>query len=469
MKAIKGMLLAVVMIISTAAAAQTTIAEGEYWIDGAIGARQALSSGASINISSLQPGLHTLTVRVKDSNGLWSNQMARIFFVMPSGRTDATSVTACEYWIDDVKKPEYTTLNIQTIDISDLKPGLHKILVRTKDNLGIWSNQIARIFFVMPSGRTDATSVTACEYWIDGVKKSEYATLNSQVIDISDLKPGLHKILVRTKDNLGIWSNQIARIFFVTPSGRTDATSVTACEYWIDGVKKSEYATLNSQVIDISDLKHGLHKILVRTKDNLGIWSNQMSRTFFVAPGAQTDATTITKREFWLDGNIALRQTIDDTPTVIDISALDAGLHMLTMRVQDDKGVWSNQMARLFFVAPLPDATEYVLTKYMYWFDKDTEHAVIGDINESNGELVIDIEMLSHDDDEHTFHLCVCDSRGVWSDLAIDRFSELATSNGRITINLNNGEWYDLSGKKLSAPPRFPGIYIHDGKKVILR
>ena len=402
MKAIKGILLAVVMIFSTAAAAQTTIAGGEYWIDGAIGARQALSSGASINISSLKPGLHTLTVRVKDSNGLWSNQMARIFFVMPSGRTDATSVTACEYWIDDVKKPEYTTLNIQTIDISNLKPGLHKILVRTKDNLGIWSNQMARIFFVMPSGRTDATSVTACEYWIDGVKKSEYATLNSQVIDISDLKLGLHKILVRTKDNLGIWSNQ-------------------------------------------------------------------MSRTFFVAPGAQTDATTITKREFWLDGNIALRQTIDDTPAVIDISALDAGLHMLTMRVQDDKGVWSNQMARLFFVAPLPDATEYVLTKYMYWFDKDTEHAVIGDINESNGELVIDIEMLSHDDDEHTFHLCVCDSRGVWSDLAIDRFSELATSNGRITINLNNGEWYDLSGKKLSAPPRFPGIYIHDGKKVILR
>lgn len=82
-KAIKGMLLAVVMFISTAAAAQTTIAGGEYWIDGAIGARQALSSGASIDISALQSGLHTLTVRVKDSNGLWSNQVARIFFVSP--------------------------------------------------------------------------------------------------------------------------------------------------------------------------------------------------------------------------------------------------------------------------------------------------------------------------------------------------------------------------------------------------
>lgn len=147
MKAIKGMLLAVVMFISTAAA-QTTIAGGEYWIDGAIGARQALSSGASIDISTLQPGLHTLTVRVKDSNGLWSNQVARIFFVSPPGRTDATNVTVCEYWLDGVKKSEYTTLNSQVIDISDLAPGLHKVLVRVKDDLGIWSNQMNRTFFV---------------------------------------------------------------------------------------------------------------------------------------------------------------------------------------------------------------------------------------------------------------------------------------------------------------------------------
>ena len=402
MKAIKGMLLAVVMILSTAAAAQTTLGGGEYWIDGAIDARQALSSGASIDISALQPGLHTLTVRVKDSNGLWSNQVARIFFVSPPGRTDATSVTACEYWLDGVKKPEYTTLNLQTIDISDLTPGLHKILVRVKDNFGIWSNQMSRTFFVSPPGRTDATSVTACEYWLDGVKKSEYTTLNTQVIDISDLMPGLHKILLRVKDNLGIWSNQ-------------------------------------------------------------------MSRTFIVAPNGQTNATTITKREFWLDGDIVHRQTIDATPAVIDISGLSSGLHMLTLRVQDDKGVWSNQIARIFFVAPLPDLTEYALTKYMYWFDKDTEHAVIGDIAESNGQLIIDIEESSHDDGEHTLNLCVCDTRGIWSNLATETFAEIASGSSRITINLNDGLWYDLSGKKLNGAPRFPGIYLHNSKKVVIK
>ena len=350
MKAIKGMLLAVVMIFSTAAAAQTTIAGGEYWIDGAINARQALSSGASIDISALQPGLHTLTVRVKDSNGLWSNQVARIFFVSPPGRTDATGVTACEYWLDGVKKPAYTTLNIQTIDISSLTPGLHTIMVRVKDDLGIWSNQMSRIFFVSPSGRTDATSVTACEYWLDGVKKGEYATLNSQVIDISALTPGLHKVLVRVKDNLGIWSNQMSRTFFVSPSGRTDATSVTACEYWLDGVKKSEYTTLNSQVIDISDLTPGLHKVMVRVKDNLGVWNNQMIRTFFVAPKPQPQTVTLAKYMYWIDDDIANAVTGDITDDsgqlIIDMEALQLGDgdHTLTWLVGDSKGAWSEKV-----------------------------------------------------------------------------------------------------------------------------
>ena len=284
MKAIKGMLLAVVMIFSTAAAAQTTIAGGEYWIDGAINARQALSSGASIDISSLQPGLHTLTVRVKDSNGLWSNQMARIFFVSPPGHTDATSVTAYEYWIDGVKKSEYSTLNSQVIDISDLKPGLHKVMVRVKDNLGVWSNQMTRIFFVSPSGRTDATSVTACEYWIDGVKKSGASTLNTQVIDISDLTPGLHKVMIRVKDNLGVWNNQIIRTFFVAPTPQPSTVTLAKYMYWIDN------DVANAVTGDITDdsgqlfidmtalqLGDGDHTLTWLVRDSKGVWSEKVT------------------------------------------------------------------------------------------------------------------------------------------------------------------------------------------------
>ena len=259
-------------------------------------------------------------------------------------------------------------------------------------------------------------------------------------------------------------------MFFVASDAQDGATAITAREFWIDG-KIAERQTIDGTpaIIDISDLSSGLHTLTMRVQDNMGIWSNQMARMFFVASDAPDGATAITAREFWIDGKIAERQTIDGTPAIIDISDLSSGLHMLTLRVQDDKGVWSNQMARLFFVAPLPDVTEYVLTKYMYWLDKDTEHAVTGDIAESDGKLVIDIEALSHDDDEHTFNLCVCDSRGVWSDLAKESFAELATGSKHIIIDLNNGDWYDISGKKLDAAPNWPGIYIHNGKKIVIK
>ena len=333
----------------------------------------------------------------------------------------------------------------------------------------IFKTKLLAVVMILSTAATAQTTITEGEYWIDGNINSRQALTSGATIDIGALQPGLHTLTVRVKDSKGLWSNQMARLFFVMPNGRTDATNVTACEYWIDSKKVNSATTLNTQVVDISDLKPGLHQLMVRVKDNLGIWGNQMSRIFFVAPDGRADATNIVKREFWIDNQIAQRQAIDGTPAVIDISNLPSGLHMLTLRVQDDKGVWSNQMARLFFVAPLPDVTEYVLTKYMYWLDKDTEHAVTGDIAESDGKLVIDIEALSHDDDEHTFNLCVCDSRGVWSDLAKESFAELATGSKHIIIDLNNGDWYDISGKKLDAAPNWPGIYIHNGKKIVIK
>ena len=32
-----------------------------------------------------------------------------------------------------------------------------------------------------------------------------------------------------------------------------------------------------------------------------------------------------------------------------------------------------------------------------------------------------------------------------------------------------NGKWYDLTGRRLSSKPAAPGIYINNGKKVIVK
>lgn len=35
--------------------------------------------------------------------------------------------------------------------------------------------------------------------------------------------------------------------------------------------------------------------------------------------------------------------------------------------------------------------------------------------------------------------------------------------------SLNGGEWYDLSGRKLNSKPTAKGVYIHSGRKVVVK
>lgn len=306
---------------------------------------------------------------------------------------------------------------------------------------------------VMIFSTSITAQITGGEYWIDGDIAARKALSPGTTIDISCLSPGLHKLTVRVKDSKGLWSNQIARLFYVMPDAHADATSVAAAEYWIDDVKQTTATTLNTQVIDISQLDDGLHKLMVRVKDNKGVWSNQMTRTFFVSSAAHADATSITAREFWIDGKIADRQKIDDTPAVIDISSLPAGLHMLTMRVQDNNGVWSNQMARMFYVASTPEPSDATLVNYLYWIDGDKEHKVMGTIDDSHS-LTIDIGDLEEGD--HTFTWYVSDSKGRWSDPITEVFAIVECSTLTYMVDGEIYKTYEVPHGSAITPEEEP-------------
>ena len=306
---------------------------------------------------------------------------------------------------------------------------------------------------VMIFSTSITAQITGGEYWIDGDIAARKALSPGTTIDISSLSPGLHKLTVRVKDGKGLWSNQIARLFYVMPDAHADATSVAAAEYWIDDVKQTTATTLNTQVIDISQLDDGLHKLMVRVKDNKGVWSNQMTRTFFVSSAAHADATSITAREFWIDGKIADRQKIDDTPAVIDISRLPAGLHMLTMRVQDNNGVWSNQMARMFYVASTPEPLDATLVNYLYWIDGDKEHKVMGTIDDSHS-LTIDIG--DQEEGDHTFTWYVSDSKGRWSDPITEVFAVVECSTLTYMVDGEIYKTYEVPHGSAITPEEEP-------------
>ena len=345
----------------TAATAQKTIAERQYWIDGNITDAQTLAeSPTSISIGNLKPGIHSLTVRVKDSEGLWSSQVAK-YFIVPFVSTSVTSnsIEKHQYWIDgNLRAAVTSTTQPSAIVIGELKPGLHSLTVRVKDNTGMWSSQVAK-YFIVPFVSNDVTGKTIKEhqYWIDG-KIEARVTQEQQptTIDISNpkLKPGLHSFTVRVKDNTGMWSSQVAK-YFIVPTAETSVgdKSIVLHQYWIDGkldaIVSSE--TQPSQ-IPISTLKPGLHSLTVRVKDNTGLWSSQVAKYFILKDDDVMEETTITRYMYWFDEETADFKTGPLTSASgtmdIDISDVEAGIHTLWWRCGDSKGAWSEARSVTF-------------------------------------------------------------------------------------------------------------------------
>jgi hypothetical protein len=359
MKRIRYLLIAAAALMCTAATAQKTINERQYWIDGNITDAQTLAeSPTSIGIGDLKPGLHSLTVRVKDSEGLWSSQVAK-YFIKPFAENGVADngIQQHQYWIDgDLQAAVTSPTQPSAIVIGELKPGLHSLTVRVQDKAGMWSSQVAK-YFIVPFVSNDVTGKTIKEhqYWIDG-KIEARVTQEQQpsTIDIETLKPGLHSFTVRVKDNTGMWSSQVAK-YFIVPTAETSVgdKSIVLHQYWIDGkldaIVSSE--TQPSQ-IPISTLKPGLHSLTVRVKDNTGLWSSQVAKYFIVKDDDVMEETTITRYMYWFDEETADFKTGPLTSASgtmdIDISDVEAGIHTLWWRCGDSKGAWSEARSVTF-------------------------------------------------------------------------------------------------------------------------
>ena len=362
MKRIRYLLIAAAALISTAAAAQTNdIVERKYWLDGDITQAQDLAPDhASIDISALKPGIHSLSVRVKDAEGLWSSQVAR-YFIKPYADNSAStnSIAQHQYWIDGNLQAAVTSgSKPQPISVSSLNAGLHTFTVRVQDQTGTWSSQVAKCF-IKPYTEISVgdKEIVKHQYWIDGKLEAQVTQGDPiRLIDIEGLKSGLHSLTVRVQDNTGVWSSQVAK-YFIKPYTEisVEEKEIVQHQYWIDG-NVDAIVTLNQKdpidVIDIEGLKQGLHSLTVRVKDNTGVWSSQVAKYFIVKGDETVEEATITRYMYWFDDETDGFKTgplTSATGTMdIDISDVEAGTHTLWWRCGDSKGAWSEARSVTF-------------------------------------------------------------------------------------------------------------------------
>lgn len=424
--------------MTSVATAQTNdIVERKYWLDGDITQAQDLTPDhANIDISTLKPGLHSLSVRVKDTQGLWSSQLAK-YFIVPfvSTSVNSNSIEKHQYWIDgNLQAAVTSTSQPSAIVIDDLKPGLHSLTVRVQDNTGMWSSQVAK-YFIVPYAENSATpnGIVQHQYWIDGnLQAAVTSDSKPQPIVISSLNPGLHTFTVRVQDNTGVWSTQVTKAF-IKPYAVTSVNDkeIVRHQYWIDG-KIEAQVTLNQKdpidIIEIEGLLPGLHSLTVRVQDNTGMWSSQVAK-YFIVPTVETSVgdKSIVQHQYWIDGKLDAIVSSETQPSQIPISTLKPGLHSLTVRVKDNTGLWSSQVAKYFIVKDDDVIEETTITRYMYWFDEETDDFKTGPLTSASGTMDIDISDVEAG--THTLWWRCGDSKGAWSEARSVEFESKSLYN----------------------------------------
>jgi len=217
--------------------------------------------------------------------------------------------------------------------------------------------------------------------WISDIDGEIWNSTETADFNTTNLSRGAHVITLIVLDNFGIRSNEVsgtlhinekpkAIIETISPNPALDVDTVTfTCSgsddgsvslyVWnssIDGVIQ----TSSAPSFSLSNLSNGTHVILLRVRDNHGVWSNEVSSTLVVngrpraiitsvAPnpsnegqsvtfiGSGTDDGTITTF-LWKEGETELYNGSNTSFTSTDLSA---GMLTITLQVQDNNGIWS--------------------------------------------------------------------------------------------------------------------------------
>ena len=312
--------------------------------------------------------------------------------------TAQTSVTKCEYWIDQ-QYDSRTTATMTAgewsaqLDLSALPMGLHSIAMRTGTDDGRWGNALVKYFLVPQNGSTQENNLASYEYWLDGDFSSRVSGTFSSGgivvtdIDVSTLPVGLHSISFRALDDNGHVSSVLLKYFLVPEPGSTQENNLAGYEYWIDGDYDNKVSGSFSEGgiittdLDMSALPMGLHSISFRALDDNGHVSSVLVKFFLVPENTSTTENELTGYRYWFDRDmenaVEGKMTSDGViETDIDASALIPGLHLFNYQVKDALGNYSATMMSYFTVPEAGATVGDQITAYEYWFNDNPRKRV---------------------------------------------------------------------------------------------
>ncbi|MFC1620629.1 Ig-like domain-containing protein, partial [Candidatus Neomarinimicrobiota bacterium] len=168
-------------------AVENDITAAEYFLDSDPGFGNGASVGIipdstldqlfMVDLDTLSTGLHTLFVRVRDANGLWSLAHAKPFYLDAGKLAVENNIVAAEYFVDT--DPGYgqgepiaissdSSINqVFMIDLDMLATGFHTLFVRVRDAAGYWSLAQAKPFY-LDFDDLSAPNLSSINYFFTG-------------------------------------------------------------------------------------------------------------------------------------------------------------------------------------------------------------------------------------------------------------------------------------------------------------
>jgi hypothetical protein len=273
---VKAIILTIVALLFSSVLQAQELRQAEYFFDTdpgigngmdiSITAGASVDLNVSVSIVGLSPGFHRVFVRVEDSNNTWSQYEGRTFYI-DSTYHDISScqVTGAEYFFDAdpgigngmafIFTADDTVTVMQSVTLTGLSSGFHRIFARYQDNNDQWSLYEGRTFYIDTTAQQIASEIVALEFFVGAdpgigngspITIEAGATLDSIYEYIATgLEVGNHAIVVRAKDNLGHWSISESRQF-----------EVVNCTYAVPNFELSLACT--DSIVLINDLSTGV-------------------------------------------------------------------------------------------------------------------------------------------------------------------------------------------------------------------
>ena len=421
MNKLRSLLLAVASSCCIVALGQKTIAEQQYWLDGQANQRQSLA--ASIDVSSLNPGMHSFSVRVKDTEGLWSAPITR-YFIIPSLVPNSTEIAERQYWLDgDYASRSALGTSETAIDLGELGPGMHSFTMRVRTDCDVWSAPVTQYFFIPVVTSDEEAILTHYLYWFDNDNAQAQSGLlqeSSGIIPVSikHLSEGQHALKWAVGNSLGKWSPVAVDSFLVTHIPLSEgmiALEARSFEYRAAEIEPEPTVTDGSETLVCDED----YEVVYADNRNAGEATITVIGKGFYKDSVLTSCT-ITKAPLTVKADDKAREQGEENPE-------------LTFTIEGWKGEDDESV-----LSALPTAT--------------TEAAPDSPVG------TYEIFVNGGEAQNYSFRyvsgwLTVEESVGV----------------RKIRAAEEEDGWYTIDGLKLSGRPTRAGLYIHNGRKVSVK